>query len=149
VDLLSVGVSQSADCHTAHRFSRIVNSKVAEHITALVVSCPRVWVCCPLWRCWDVWFLSSTVAENITALVVSRPRVGLYKTLFYFEACVHDSAVLLLPLPTCIARTIAIRLHVYCAIIYDAPPPPLLYAIHHTILVIMAISYKSQSRMCS
>jgi len=30
------------------------------------------------------------------------------------------------------ACTIAILLHVYCAI-YEAPPPPLLYTIHHTI----------------
>ena len=47
-----------------------------------------------------------------------------------------------LPSPTCIARTNAILLHVYCAI-YDALPTPLLYAIHHTILI-MAISCKGQ-----
>jgi len=45
--------------------------------------------------------------------------------------------------PACIARTVAIVLHDYCAM-YDAPPPnPLLYAIDHTILV-MAISCKGQ-----
>jgi len=70
--------------------------------------------------------------------------------LFDFEAFVYESIVHLLLPPTCIAHTIAIRLHVYCAI-YDAPPPdppfvchtiyniPLLYAIHYTILI-MAIS---------
>jgi len=36
---------------------------------------------------------------------------------------VHISSILSLPPPTCIARTIAILLHVYCAI-YDAPPTP-------------------------
>jgi len=77
-----------------------------------------------------------------------RPRkqlptwLGLYKILFDFEAFVHESFILSLPPPTCIARTIAMLLHVYCAI-YDAPPTPLLYAIHHTILV-MAISCKGQ-----
>jgi len=55
---------------------------------------------------------------------------------------VHESIILSLPPSTCTARTIAILLHVYCAI-YDAPPTPLVYAIHHTILVI-AISCKGQ-----
>ena len=33
-----------------------------------------------------------------------------YKILFYFEAFVHESMILLLPPPTCTARTIAILL---------------------------------------
>jgi len=49
--------------------------------------------------------------------------VVLYKILFDFEAFVHESIILSLPPPICIALTIAIRLHDYCAI-YDAPPPP-------------------------
>jgi len=60
--------------------------------------------------------------------------------MFYFEAFVHESTIRLLPPPTRIARTIAIIVHVYCAI-YDAPPTPLWYATHHTILA-MAISCK-------
>jgi len=68
--------------------------------------------------------------------------VGLYKILFYCEAFVHKSIIRLLPPSTCIARTIAILLHVYSAV-YDAPPTPLLYAIHHTVLA-MAISCKDQ-----
>jgi len=36
------------------------------------------------------------------------PRVGLYKRFVYFEAVVHESILLLLPPPTCIAHTIAI-----------------------------------------
>jgi len=55
---------------------------------------------------------------------------------------VHESVIHLLPPATCSARTIAILLHVYCAI-YDAPLTPLLYAIHHTILAI-TISCKGQ-----
>jgi len=56
--------------------------------------------------------------------------------------CTKQSSLFVLPPPTCIAHTIAILLHVYCAI-YDAPPAPLVYATHHTILVI-AISCKGQ-----
>jgi len=56
---------------------------------------------------------------------------------------VHESMIIILPSPTCIARNIAILLYVYCAL-YDAPTTPLLYAIHHTILV-MAISCKRPS----
>ena len=69
---------------------------------------------------------------------------GLYKILLDLEAFVHEPILRALPPPTCIARTLAILLHVYCAI-YDAPPTPLVYAIHHTILVI-AISCKGQTR---
>jgi len=58
---------------------------------------------------------------------------------------VHESSILLLPPPTCIARTIAIILHVYCTI-FDPLPIPRLYAIHHTILF-MAISCKAKSRV--
>ena len=57
-------------------------------------------------------------------------RVGLYKILFYFEAFVHELIIRALPPPTCIARTIAILSHDYCAI-YDPPHTPLLCAIHH------------------
>ena len=64
--------------------------------------------------------------------------LGLHKILFYFKAFVHESIILSLPPPTRIVRTIAILLHVDCAI-YDAPTTPLLYGIHPTILV-MAIS---------
>ena len=42
--------------------------------------------------------------------------VGIYKILFYFEAIVAKSILIVLPPPTCIARAIAILLHVYCAI---------------------------------
>jgi len=48
--------------------------------------------------------------------------------------------------PTCAARTIAILLQGHCAI-YDAPPTPLLYALHYTKLA-MAISCKGQIAAC-
>jgi len=48
----------------------------------------------------------------------------------YFEAVVHESTTLSSPLPTCIAHTVAIRLHDYWAI-YHAASTPLLNAIHH------------------
>jgi len=72
-----------------------------------------------------------------------RAQLSLYKILLYLEALVHESTILLLPPSTCIAGTIAILLHDYCAI-YDAPRDPPVYAIHHTMLV-MAISCKGQS----
>jgi len=71
-----------------------------------------------------------------------RFGVGLHKILFCCEAFVHESVIRSLPPPTSIARTIAILLHVNSAI-YDAPPNPLLYAIHHTVLA-MAISCQGQ-----
>jgi len=61
----------------------------------------------------------STVGEDDSG----KESLGLYTILFYFDAFVHKSIILLSPPPTCTARTIAILLHVYCAI-YDAPPPP-------------------------
>ena len=54
----------------------------------------------------------------------------------------HESIILLLPTPTCIARTNAMLFHVYCAI-YDAPPTPHVHAMHKSILV-MARSCKGQ-----
>jgi len=50
-------------------------------------------------------------------------QIGLYKILFYFEASVHEPIIRVLPPPTFIARTIAIRLHAHCAV-YDAPSDP-------------------------
>ena len=91
--------------------------------------------------CRSVWV--DPLAEHRLVWTPHTPRLGLYKILFYFEAFVYESIIRVLPPPTCIARTIAMLLHVYCAR-YDAPPTPLFYAIHHTILV-MAISCKGQA----
>ena len=71
-----------------------------------------------------------------------RAGTWLYKILFYFEAFVHESIMLLSP-PTCTARTIEILLHVYCAI-YARPLTPPFFARHPRILV-MAISCKGQA----
>ena len=68
--------------------------------------------------------------------------LGLYKIFIYFKAFMHERIILFLPLPICIAHTIAIRLHDDCAI-HDPPPTPLLNAMHHTQLV-SAISCKGQ-----
>jgi len=64
---------------------------------------------------------SGFVIEGVNDAQISQ--VGLYKIVLYFLAVVHESIILLFTPPTCIARTIAIFLHTYCAI-YDAPPPP-------------------------
>jgi len=69
-------------------------------------------------------------------------QVGLYNIFFYFGAFVHESINLLVPHPTCVAHTIALLLHDYCAM-YDPPSTPLVYAIHHTVLA-MGISCKVQ-----
>jgi len=42
---------------------------------------------------------------------IRAQALGLYKIVFYFEAFVHESIIRLLPLPTCIARTVAMILH--------------------------------------
>jgi len=67
-----------------------------------------------------------------------HPPTGLYKILFYFEALLWESIILVLPsprlqrLPYCITSVRPLRIY--------APPPTLpFYAIHYTILV-MAIS---------
>ena len=54
---------------------------------------------------------------------ISTPYRWPLQEIFYFKAFVHESIILLLPPPTCTARTIAILVHVYFAI-YDAPRPP-------------------------
>jgi len=51
-------------------------------------------------------------------------HISLYKIFVYFEASVHESIIPLFPPPTCIAHTIAIRLHDYCAM-YDPSLRPL------------------------
>jgi len=59
------------------------------------------------------------------------------------KAFVPESVMLMCTSPTCNVHTIAILVHDYCTI-HDSPPdPPLVYAIHHTILI-MAISCKGQ-----
>jgi len=58
---------------------------------------------------------SSDISEDSSA-----SPVGLCKIFFYFEAFVHESSIRGLSPHICIARTIAILLHVYCAIC-DAP----------------------------
>jgi len=61
-------------------------------------------------------------------------------SLHSFSVGVHHP--LIAPPPTCNAYRVAILLHDYCAI-YPPPPTPLVYAVHHRILV-MAISCKGQ-----
>jgi len=51
--------------------------------------------------------------------------VGLYNNCVYCTDFVHERIIPFLPLPICIAYTIAILLHGYCAI-YDPPPTILL-----------------------
>jgi len=81
-------------------------------------------------------FLVTSGLEGVAILI------GLYKIFVHAEAVVHESIILLLPPPTCIAHTYAILLHDLCAI-YDPHPTPFVHAIHHTILAV-AISCKDQ-----
>jgi len=71
------------------------------------------------------------------------PRVRLYKIFVHCNPFVNEPILIVLPLPTCNAHTVAIVLHYYCAR-YASPPTPREYAIHHTILV-MAILCKGQA----
>jgi len=57
--------------------------------------------------------------------------LGLYKIFVYMKAFMHERIIPCLPLPICIAHTIAILLQGHFAI-YDPPQTTLLYAIHHT-----------------
>jgi len=83
------------------------------------------------------------IHHTILAVTIScKGQVGLCKILFYFKTFMHESIIRLLPPPTCTACTIAMLLYVYSAV-YDAPPTPSLYTIHHTVLA-MAISRKDQ-----
>jgi len=76
------------------------------------------------------------------AHLIANVRIGLYEIVFYLEAFVHESISFLMPLPTCIARTIAILSHVYCAI-HDAPPDPP-FVCHAPYHFLTAISCKGQ-----
>jgi len=77
---------------------------------------------------------------------MSLPPFGLHKILIRFQAVVHESTIRVLPIVIYNAHTIAMLLHDYCAI-YAPLPTSLVYAIHHTILVV-AISCKGQPPMC-
>jgi len=60
------------------------------------------------------------VLFNVTDCTVYWVQLSLYKILFHFAAFMWETILPFLPPPTCIARTISILLHVYCAR-YDAP----------------------------
>jgi len=77
----------------------------------------------------------------------SQPSLGLYKIFCHLEAFVHESILLVLPTPTCVAQTIAILLHDCCAV-YNTPRPPCVCDTPCTILVI-TISWKGQSQPLS
>jgi len=66
-------------------------------------------------------------------------ELGLYEILFYFRALVHESIILFLPPPTCIAHTVAILLQYHCAIFEPSSDPPFLchtpYDIGHSNIV--------------
>jgi len=59
---------------------------------------------------------------------LAPPVVGLYKIIFYYEAFVHESNILVFPPPTCIGHTVAILLHDFGAV-YE-PPSDLPFACH-------------------
>jgi len=63
------------------------------------------------------------VATDSPSVVQELVQVclGFYKIFVYIKAFVHERIIPFLPLPICIAHTIAILLHGYCAI-YDPPP---------------------------
>jgi len=89
-------------------------------------------------------FILETYSLSVSSSTeLGSCRLAFTRYCFYSEAFVHESIIRVLPPPTCIARTIAILLQVDRAI-YDAPPTPLFYAIHHTILV-MTISCTCQA----
>ena len=54
----------------------------------------------------------------------SSKRFSLYKILFYFNALLWESIILVLRPPTCTAYLIAILLHGHCAIYAPTSTPP-------------------------
>jgi len=68
-------------------------------------------------------------------------QLGLYKIFVHVEAVVHESNIIFGRLPPALPAL----LQYYCTTMaqYTPPPTPLVYAIHHTRLV-MAISCKGQ-----
>ena len=78
---------------------------------------------------------SSTAGAGIRPTITAQSLVGLHKIFVYVESFMHESVVLSPPPPTCISHTVAILLHDYWAL-YRTSSNPLLYAIHHTRLVI-------------
>jgi len=85
-------------------------------------------------------FFGARSTRNCAAKEVQRNdtsgELALYKISSHFAAFMWETILLLLPPSTCTARTIAIQR-------YDPDPTPLVYTIHHTILV-LAISCKGQ-----
>jgi len=77
-----------------------------------------------------------------TASRVRGSVPGLHKILFYFEAFVHESIILSLPLPPALPALLQYY-HTYIAQYTTPPTTSRLYAMHHTILVI-EISSKGQ-----
>jgi len=90
--------------------------------------------------------LSAVWRKHTTAARLFKVRrLSLHKILFYFKALLWESIILLLPphlqsLPYC--NTIA---RLLCNIWPPPAPPPHVYAIPHTMLV-LAISCKGQER---
>jgi len=72
--------------------------------------------------------------------------LSLYKILYRFKALLWESIILLFPPPMLQRLPIAIPLHDHCTM-HAFPPTSLLYAIHHTMLV-MAISCKGLDEVC-
>ena len=85
----------------------------------------------------------AATLRPIEAMLELAQVFSLYKIFVHSKASLHSSIILVLPPPTCFAHTIAILSYDFCAI-YDPPTTTLLYAIHHTI-VVMAISCKDQA----
>ena len=73
---------------------------------------------------------TTVLVGIISSIIPNEPlplaRFGRYKTFVYFKAFVHERSLICLPLPICIASTIAILLHSYRAI-YD--PLPTFYCV--------------------
>jgi len=58
-------------------------------------------------------------------------QLSLYKILFHFAPFMWETILLFLPPPTCIARAIAILLHVCCSIRRPPGPPCVCYTLYN------------------
>jgi len=64
---------------------------------------------------------------------VGHPHLSLYKIFVYFEAVVHESAILSFPPPTCVVHPGAILLHDYWTVFHSPSDLPCAYYTPYTI----------------
>jgi len=121
---------------------------VAAHLRSLLSegvgsSCLVLFLSCVVRCCSCRVFVCVTCFSSYVNWGQPVTQIRLYKIFFLFKTLLWESIILVSPHPTCKAYPIAILVHDHWAI-YALLPTPLLYAVHHTILV-MAMQYRVEA----